>query len=151
MLAPGVYHFTTITIPSGVTVTTNGTGTLDLRATGAVTIAGAIDVSGSRGGNGAAYGGCAQGSTGGGGARRLRSAVGWNFRESGGEFDARSAGEGACAARPHSLYPRPHPSGGFADLSQGPFRWPVRAMFPPRLNRRRLIMALPVYHRVRRG
>ncbi|MBK8696314.1 MAG: hypothetical protein IPN17_29610 [Deltaproteobacteria bacterium] len=68
VLAARTYHFTTINIPSGVTVTTNGTGVLELRATGTVTIAGTINVSGSRGGNGAAYGGCVQGATGGGGA-----------------------------------------------------------------------------------
>ncbi|MFO0629302.1 MAG: fibrinogen-like YCDxxxxGGGW domain-containing protein [Polyangiales bacterium] len=68
VLAPGVHNFTTINIPAGVTVTTSGTGILDLRATGAVTIAGTIDVSGSRGGNGAAYAACVQGATGGGGA-----------------------------------------------------------------------------------
>ncbi len=50
-LAPGVYHFTTVTIPAGVTVTTFGTGVLDLRATGAVAIIGTIDVSGGDGRN----------------------------------------------------------------------------------------------------
>jgi hypothetical protein len=35
---PGVHNFTTINIPAGVTVTTNGSGVLDLRATGAVII-----------------------------------------------------------------------------------------------------------------
>jgi hypothetical protein len=45
-LAARVYNFTTINIPSGVTVFTNGTGVLELRATGAVTIAGTVDVSG---------------------------------------------------------------------------------------------------------
>ena len=52
MLAPGVYNFTTISIPAGVTVTTNGTGVLDLRATSTVTIAGSINVSGGPGQNG---------------------------------------------------------------------------------------------------
>jgi hypothetical protein len=39
-LRPGVHNFTTINVPAGVRVTTTGTGVLDLRATGAVTIAG---------------------------------------------------------------------------------------------------------------
>ncbi len=50
-LSPGVHEFTTIDIPADITVVTSGSGILDLRATGDVTIAGVIDVSGSRGGN----------------------------------------------------------------------------------------------------
>ena len=52
VLSPGVHNFTTIVIPSGVTVSTSGYGALDLRATGDVVIDGAIDVSGGRGGDG---------------------------------------------------------------------------------------------------
>lgn len=52
-LSGGVYQFTTITIPAGVHVTLgpagNG-GVLDLRATGAVTIDGVVDLSGGPGG-----------------------------------------------------------------------------------------------------
>jgi hypothetical protein len=52
-LAPGVYHFTTITIPLGVTIVTGaGDGVLELRAQGDVLIDGTIDASGSAGGNG---------------------------------------------------------------------------------------------------
>lgn len=51
VLAPGVYDFTTIDIPAGVTVSTSGSGVLDLRATGAVVIDGDIDVSGGDGRN----------------------------------------------------------------------------------------------------
>src|SRR5262249_2099392 len=36
VLAAGVHNFTTINIPAGVTVTTSGTGLLDLRATGSI-------------------------------------------------------------------------------------------------------------------
>jgi cysteine-rich repeat protein len=50
VLTPGVHNFTTINIPSGVRVTTTGTGVLDLRATGDVTVNGIIDVSGASGG-----------------------------------------------------------------------------------------------------
>ena len=50
-LPPGVHNFTTINIPAGITVVTSGSGVLDLRATGDVTIAGIVDVSGSRGGD----------------------------------------------------------------------------------------------------
>ena len=52
VLAPGVHNFTTITIPAGVTVTATagGAGVLDLRATGNVTIAGTINLSGGTGG-----------------------------------------------------------------------------------------------------
>src|SRR5690606_967055 len=52
VLAAGVYHFTTITIPTGVTVRSDGNGALDLRATGNVTIGGTLDVRGGRGGDG---------------------------------------------------------------------------------------------------
>ena len=48
-LSAGVHHFTTITIPAGVRVTTDGTGVLELRATGDVRIEGVIDVSGGDG------------------------------------------------------------------------------------------------------
>ena len=50
-LAPGIYNYTTIHVPAGVTVTVSGNGILDLRATGAIEIDGAIDVSGGAGGN----------------------------------------------------------------------------------------------------
>ena len=50
VLTPGVHNFTTINIPAGVTVTTNGTGILDLRASGDVVVNGTIDVSGGAGG-----------------------------------------------------------------------------------------------------
>lgn len=48
-LPAGVHHYTTIDIPVGVTVTTEGAGTLELRAQGAVRIAGTIDLSGAPG------------------------------------------------------------------------------------------------------
>ncbi len=55
-LTPGVHNFTTINIPAGVTVTVSlgaaSNGVLDLRATGDVTIAGTINLSGGVGGNG---------------------------------------------------------------------------------------------------
>ena len=63
VLEPRVHHFTTITIPAGVRVTTMGSGVLELRATGSVIIDGVIDVSGGDGGPGtnrgpgATYGG----------------------------------------------------------------------------------------------
>ena len=47
VLDPGIYHFTTVDIPAGVTVTTRGEATLELRASGPVNIAGTIDLSGS--------------------------------------------------------------------------------------------------------
>jgi len=50
VLPSGVYNYTTINIPKGVAVTASGTGTLDLRATGTVLIAGTINLSGSGGG-----------------------------------------------------------------------------------------------------
>ena len=46
---PGVHTYTTIAIPAGVVVHVNGTGVLDLRATGAVKIDGTIDLSGADG------------------------------------------------------------------------------------------------------
>ncbi|MEZ4409823.1 MAG: hypothetical protein R3A52_25625 [Polyangiales bacterium] len=52
-LSPGVHEFTTINVPAGVVVYVAGggadSGVLDLRATGAVTINGTIDVSGGPG------------------------------------------------------------------------------------------------------
>jgi hypothetical protein len=60
-LTPGVHHFTSIIIPPGVVITTSGSGVLDLRATGAITVNGTIDVSGGDGADGvepsALYGG----------------------------------------------------------------------------------------------
>jgi len=63
-IAAGVYNFASITIPAGVTVTTDGTGVLELHASGDVTINGTIDVSGGAGGsargqgtNGGGFGG----------------------------------------------------------------------------------------------
>ena len=52
VLTPGVHEYTSIMIPAGVTVTTSGSGVLDLRASGDVVIEGTIDVSGSTGGIG---------------------------------------------------------------------------------------------------
>src|SRR5690606_4097084 len=65
VLPTGVYNYTTITIPAGVTVTSNGAGLLDLRATGDVVIAGTLDVSGAAGGA-SGNGGCYLGGGGGG-------------------------------------------------------------------------------------
>ncbi|MDP3216705.1 MAG: hypothetical protein Q8S73_21525, partial [Deltaproteobacteria bacterium] len=55
-----VYQFTTVNIRSGVTVRTNGTATLELRAQGSVVIAGTLSARGGTGGSGAATagGGC---------------------------------------------------------------------------------------------
>src|SRR5262249_54424026 len=50
ILAAGVYNYTTITIAGGVTVSGDGNGVLDLRATGDVTINGTLTVSGGNGG-----------------------------------------------------------------------------------------------------
>ncbi len=46
MLPAGVYQYTDVVIPVGVTVTTNGTGVLEIRASGEVRIDGVLDVSG---------------------------------------------------------------------------------------------------------
>ena len=52
-LAPGVHNYTTINVPAGVTVYVAGpgpqSGTLDIRATGAIIIDGTIDLSGGPG------------------------------------------------------------------------------------------------------
>jgi hypothetical protein len=68
VLAPGIYHFTTITIPAGVTVTTSSNARLDMRASGPVVIEGVIDVSGARGGDGGVGTGTCFGGGGDGGA-----------------------------------------------------------------------------------
>lgn len=54
-IAGGTYDFTTVTIPSGVTVTVTGNQPLVIRATGAVAVNGTIDASGAAGGNGVTY------------------------------------------------------------------------------------------------
>jgi hypothetical protein len=71
-LTHGVHHFTTITIPLGATVHTDGTGVLELRATGDVFIGGTLDVSGGHGGAGV---GCAQTSGFGGGGGATGTAI----------------------------------------------------------------------------
>ncbi len=72
MLPARVYNFTTIVIPTGVRVTTNGTGVIELRARGDVQIDGILDLSGGNGGDGSvSTAGCAastRGFNGGGGA-----------------------------------------------------------------------------------
>lgn len=80
-LAPGVHHYRSLTIPAGAIVRVNGdTGVLDLRATGAVTIAGEIDLSGGAGGSSlgmlATTPGCNVPTLPGGGARGGRGAAG---------------------------------------------------------------------------
>ncbi|UJR82608.1 putative metal-binding motif-containing protein [Sandaracinus amylolyticus] len=77
VLSPGVHHFTTITIPEGVVVTTSGSGVLELRATGDVIIAGRVDVSGARGGRGSAA--FPASDSGGGGATGNPLAIGVDF------------------------------------------------------------------------
>ncbi|MCA9614036.1 MAG: hypothetical protein KC586_14865, partial [Myxococcales bacterium] len=77
VLPAGVHQFTEIIIPAGVTITTDGDGVLDLRASGRVVVNGVINVSGARGGGGASAsaspsprvhgGGGESGSAGGGG------------------------------------------------------------------------------------
>jgi len=52
VLAPGAYHYTTIRVRAGATLTTNGSGVLELYASGDVTIDGTVDVSGGDGGVG---------------------------------------------------------------------------------------------------
>ena len=52
VIVAAIHHYTTINIPLGVTVTTNGDGVLDLRTTGDITVAGTIDVTGGAGGAG---------------------------------------------------------------------------------------------------
>ncbi|MCB9634292.1 MAG: putative metal-binding motif-containing protein [Sandaracinus sp.] len=66
VLEAGVYHFTTITIPAGVTVTTDGDGVLELYASGDVVVDGTIDLSGGTGGRGVSGGSTCGVRTGGG-------------------------------------------------------------------------------------
>lgn len=54
-LAAGVHHFTWIHIPVGVTVRSEASAVLELRARGPVTIAGSLDVSGAPGGHPTAF------------------------------------------------------------------------------------------------
>ncbi len=60
VLTAGIYHFTSLTIPAGVTLRTSGVGVLDLRVQGDVIIDGTIDVSGGAGGE-IDTGGCSAG------------------------------------------------------------------------------------------
>jgi len=52
VLPEGTYEYTTITIPDGVVITTDGTGVLEMYAQGSIVIDGTIDVSGGAGGAG---------------------------------------------------------------------------------------------------
>lgn len=76
VLAPGIYNFTTINIPAGVTVTTNGSGVLELYASSVVTIAGTVNVSGARGGNSTTVNDCSFAPFGTGGATANPNAPG---------------------------------------------------------------------------
>ncbi len=93
VLPPGIYQYTTIDIPAGVTVTTSGTGVLELYASGDVTIEGVIDVSGSRGGTWSGGGGCS-GDGGGGGATGTPLAPGLGRSCAGGGGGLGAPGEG---------------------------------------------------------
>lgn len=80
-LTPGVHNYRTLTIPAGAIIRVSGdTGVLDLRATGAVSIAGEIDLSGGLGGSSlgmlATTPGCNVPTLPGGGARGGRGAAG---------------------------------------------------------------------------
>ncbi len=70
VLSAGVHHFSTVTIPAGVTVVTDGDGVLELRATGDVVIDGSLDVSGGHGGAGASGASACVGNGGGGATGR---------------------------------------------------------------------------------
>ncbi|HJL35343.1 MAG TPA: MopE-related protein, partial [Polyangiaceae bacterium LLY-WYZ-15_(1-7)] len=52
VLPAGVYEFTSVDIPAGVTVTTDGSGVLEIHASGDIVVNGTIDVSGGDGGEG---------------------------------------------------------------------------------------------------
>ncbi|MFO0610453.1 MAG: hypothetical protein U0324_45250 [Polyangiales bacterium] len=87
VLSAGVHEFTTVTIPAGVTVRTDGVGTLEIRATGAITILGTVDLSGADGGRprctDRGCSGGAGGATGHPGAE-MRDGVGGGYSDSGG-------------------------------------------------------------------
>jgi hypothetical protein len=72
MLA-GVHHYTSITIPEGVTVRVDGNGVLDLRASSDVNIHGVIDLSG---GDGESFSSAFLGAPGGGGGNTGRAGFG---------------------------------------------------------------------------
>jgi len=104
-LAPGVHHFTVINIPPGVVITTTGSGVLDLRATGSITVQGTIDVSGGRGAEGINPPGLYTGAGGGGGTgaqfHGLSSRMGCALAGAGGEGGSGGNGDGysdACDA-----------------------------------------------------
>ena len=61
VLPSGVYNYRSIRVRAGVTVTTSGDGALDLRSQGDIDIAGTIDLSGGRGGDGTLCNGAASG------------------------------------------------------------------------------------------
>ena len=111
VLAPGVHNFTVINIPAGVTITTSGEGTLDLRAIGAITVNGTLDVSGGDGANGinptATYGGSGGGGGTGNPAPASSSGGGCGAAGMGGEggrgADGTSGGSGGCTPEGGSL------------------------------------------------
>jgi hypothetical protein len=87
----GTHNFTTITVPAGVTVTASAGGLLDLRATGNITIAGVVDVSGGPGGT------TSLGSVGGGGGD-----TGLGSSQTGAPGSGGSGGEGIDGGTPTS-------------------------------------------------
>src|SRR5262249_23445168 len=68
LLAPGIYQFAALNIPSRVKVTASGSGVLDLRVATTAAVGGSIDVSGSNGGSGHLVSLANKGGNGGGGA-----------------------------------------------------------------------------------
>ncbi|MEZ4250653.1 MAG: putative metal-binding motif-containing protein [Polyangiales bacterium] len=105
VLPAGVHQFTEIIIPAGVTITTDGDGVLDLRASGRVVVNGVINVSGARGGGGASASACPSPRVnGGGGDTGIAGGVGATGVDTGcqprggGGSGAAGTNGGACGA-----------------------------------------------------
>jgi hypothetical protein len=93
------YNFTTFIIPAGKRVVTDGNGVLDIRASGAISIAGTLDASGAPGGsvansvNGGGGGGAA-------GVVNLPGAVGQNYPGAGVNAAGGSANQASSFGKP---------------------------------------------------
>ncbi|MBT9560629.1 MAG: proprotein convertase P-domain-containing protein [Myxococcales bacterium] len=128
-LAGGSYDYTTVTIPSGVTVTVTGGSALDIRARGAVNIAGTLLLSGGPGGDVSSTTGASGGAGGAGGNAGGSTVYGgpsYNGSGSGGgsaggssSYGGGGGGAGHAAAGASGFHLSPATCGGVGSHGSG--------------------------------